>query len=122
MVKPSYGLSEAEITRMLKDSFSGAENDKKARMLTEARVSAGAIMQSIQQALKVDGALISAREQQTIEAEIARLKSLSQTDNAVAINQGVEALNHATETFAQARMNASVARALSGKNLEDIQL
>lgn len=122
VVKPSYGLSEDEITRMLKDSFTGAENDKKARMLTEARVSAGAIIQSIQQALKTDADLISPQEKQVIEAEIARLQSLSLADNAVAINKGVEALNHATEAFAQARMNASVARALTGKDLEDINL
>ncbi len=122
VVKPSYGLSEAEITRMLKDSFSGAENDKKARMLAEARVNAGAITQSVTLALKVDGDLISKVEQQAIETEIAHLQALTKTDDVSAINNGVEALNHATEAFAQARMNASVAHALSGKNLEDIQL
>jgi molecular chaperone HscA len=122
VVKPSYGLHEDEITRMLKESFSGAESDKKARMLAEARINAGAIVQSITQALKVDGDLISANDKSAIEAEIAQLQATSQAENTDAINKAVESLNHATEAFAQARMNASVARALAGKNLEDIDL
>ena len=122
VVKPSYGLSEEEITRMLRDSFSEAEADKKARMLTEARVNAGAIIQSISQAMLVDGHLMDETEKQAINLEVQRLQALTQGEDAVAINKGVEALNHATENFAQLRMNASVANALAGKNLEDIKL
>ncbi|MGB4811808.1 MAG: Fe-S protein assembly chaperone HscA [Methylophilaceae bacterium] len=122
VVKPSYGLSEDEITRMLKDSFTGAEADKKSRMLAEARVNAGAIIQSTAQAIKMDGDLISVDDKQAIEAQMQRLQTISQADDAVAINQAVEALNHTSEAFAQARMDASVARALAGKNLEDIDL
>lgn len=121
-VKPSYGLSEDEITTMLKASFNSAEIDKKARMLAEARVSAGAIISSVTAALSVDGNLISATEKQLIESEIQRLQSLTATEDATAIHNAVDALNHTTEAFAAARMNASVSRALSGKNLEDIHL
>ncbi|PKO43146.1 MAG: Fe-S protein assembly chaperone HscA [Betaproteobacteria bacterium HGW-Betaproteobacteria-22] len=121
-VKPSYGLSEDEITSMLKASFSSAEEDKKARMLAEARVSAGAIISSVTAALAMDGSLITATEKQAIETEIERLKTIADADDAHAINQAVDALNHATEAFAAARMNASVNRALAGKNLEDIKL
>ncbi len=121
-VKPSYGLTEDEITNMLKASFNSAEEDKKARMLAEARVSAGAIISSVTAALAVDSNLISPAEKQSIETEIQRLQSLTITEDATAINQAVDALNHATEAFASARMNASVSRALSGKNLEDINL
>ncbi|NOT15162.1 MAG: Fe-S protein assembly chaperone HscA [Methylotenera sp.] len=122
LVKPSYGLHEDEITHMLKASYAGAEADKKARMLAEARVNAGAIIQSVTQALAHDGQLISLQEKQTIEAEITQLQTTAQAEDAIAINKGVEALNHATEAFAQARMNASVSRALAGKNIENIKL
>ncbi len=122
VVKPSYGLSEEAITRMLQSSFGSAEIDKKARMLAEARVNAGAIISAVETALKLDGELISEAEQHAIVAEMARLQTLSLGDDAVAINQGVDQLNHATEGFAAARMNASVSRALSGKNLDEIKL
>jgi molecular chaperone HscA len=121
-VKPSYGLSEDEITSMLKTSFSSAEQDKKARMLAEARVNAGAIISSVTAALAVDSKLISADEKNIIDAEIKTLESLTKKEDSDAINKAVDSLNHATEAFAQARMNASVAKALAGKNLEDIKL
>lgn len=121
-VKPSYGLSEDEITNMLKTSFNSAEADKKARMLAEARVAAGAILEAVTMALATDSVLISSEEIQAIEAEMQRLASIKETQDDDAIHKAVEALNHATEAFAAARMNASVSRALAGKNLEDINL
>ena len=121
-VKPSYGLSEDEITNMLKASFNSAEADKSARMLTEARVSAGAIISAVNAALEADSALISKDQASAIQAEIQRLTAISATDNTDAIHAGVEALNHATEEFAAARMNASVSRALAGKTLDEIKL
>lgn len=121
-VKPSYGLTEDEITTMLKASFSSAEDDKKARMLAEAKVSAGAIINSVNLALKTDGHLISAAEQEAIRDEIKRLETITQADDAHAINQAVEALNNATEAFAAARMNASVSSALSGKAINSLEM
>ena len=121
-VKPSYGLSEDEITNMLKASFNSAEADKSARMLTEARVSAGAIISAVNAALEADSALISKDQASAIQAEIQRLIAISATDDTDAIHAGVEALNHATEEFAAARMNASVSRALAGKTLDEIKL
>lgn len=121
-VKPSYGLSEDEITDMLKASFTSAEEDKKARMLAEARVSAGAIISSVSAALAVDGNLISEAERKAIETEINNLESLTKAEDATAINKAVDALNHATEAFASARMNASVSRALAGKDLNSLEI
>lgn len=122
VVKPSYGLSEDEITNMLKASFNSAEEDKKARMLAEARVDAGAIIEAVTAALAADGELISVEEKQLIEAEMQRLTLVAETQDANAIHQAVEALNHATEAFAAARMDASVSRAFAGKNLDSINL
>lgn len=121
-VKPSYGLSEDEITNMLKASFNSAETDKKARMLAEARVDAGAIIEAVTAALTADSALISLKEKQAIETEMQRLQTIASADDADAINQAVEALNHATEAFAAVRMDASVKRALSGKELNSLDL
>lgn len=121
-VKPSYGLTEDEITTMLKASFSSAEEDKHARMLAEARVNAGAIIQSVNLALKNDGHLISSDEQQVIRDEVVRLQTIAQANDAHAINQAVDALNHATEAFAAARMNASVSAALSGKAINSLEM
>ncbi len=121
-VKPSYGLSEDEITNMLKASFTSAEIDKKARMLVEARVEASAIIEAVKAALSADSALISVEEVQTIEAEIAKLEVIALTEDAEAIHHAVEALNHATEAFAAARMDASVKLALSGKELNTLDL
>lgn len=122
IVKPSYGLSEDEITNMLKASFTSAEADKKARMLAEARVDASAIIEAVNAALKTDNALISTEEQQAILAELQKLESIAAKEDADAIHQAVEALNRATEGFAAARMDASVRKALSGKELDTLDL
>jgi len=121
-VKPSYGLTEDEITNMLKTSYTSAEEDKKARMLAEARVSAGAIINSVTVALAADGNLISDSERKAIEAEVEHLQAITNTEDATAIHQAVEVLNHATEAFAAARMNASVSQALSGKAINSLEL
>jgi molecular chaperone HscA len=122
VVKPSYGLTEDQITQMLQSSFGSAEVDKKSRMLAEARVSAGAIINSVSLALVSDGNLISEQERQTIEAEIAQLKVIAKTEDATAINRAVDSLNQTTEAFAAARMNASVSRALTGKELNTLDI
>jgi molecular chaperone HscA len=85
-------------------------------------VNAGAIISAVTLALAADSNLISDEDKQVIETEIHQLQSISQTEDAVAINKAVDSLNHATEAFAAARMNASVSRALSGKNLDSINL
>ena len=121
-VKPSYGLSEDEITNMLKASFNSAEADKKARMLAEARVDAGAIIEAVVAALAADSALITEAEIVAIQAETARLQTIQQGDDADAIHAAVEQLNHATEDFAAKRMDASISRAFAGKNLDSINL
>ena len=91
-------------------------------MLAEARVSAGAIISSVTLALTADSNLISAQDKLAIEEQILKLQTTTQTDDATAINKAVDALNHATEAFAAARMNASVSRALSGKEINTLNL
>jgi molecular chaperone HscA len=120
-VKPSYGLSEDEITNMLKASFTSAEADKIARILAEARVDAGAIIAAVNAALTSDSHLISAAEKQTIVHKIQGLQAINELEDADAIHKAITALNHATEAFAAQRMDASVSRALAGKALDSIE-
>ncbi len=122
VVKPSYGLTEEQMLAMLKSSFGAAESDKNARMLNEAKVDALSLSQAIKAALQQDAHLLSAAELQTIQTQLAAFEQLTLGDDAHAIHQTTEALNTATEDFAAKRMDASVSRALAGKNLEDIKL
>jgi molecular chaperone HscA len=122
VVKPSYGLTEDEITQMLKASFTSAEADKKARMLAEARVDASGLIEAIQNAMQVDGQLLSAEDLSLIKRHIDALTSLMLGDNADDIRNATEALNHATEAFAAKRMDVSVQRALSGQDIHSLNL
>lgn len=122
-VKPSYGLNEEQITSMLKESFGAAEADKQARMLREAIVDAQRLIEAIEAALVESGAtLLDATERAQIEAAIKALRALCDQHDSQAIKQATEALNHATETFAARRMDASVQKALAGKNLDSLEL
>ncbi len=123
VVKPSYGLTEDEITHMLQSSFGAAEADKQARALREAIVDAEQLIEAVSVALTKDGdSLLSNEEKQTILANIETLKSLCHTKDCHAIHQATETLNHATEAFAARRMDASVKSALAGKNVENLEL
>jgi molecular chaperone HscA len=122
VVKPSYGLSEDEITNMLKSSFGSAEQDKQARALREAIVDAERLIEAINAALAQDGDLLSPSEKSVIEAEVQALKSTSQGSDKDSIIQAVEALNNATENFAGRRMDASVKQAFAGQDLNKLEL
>jgi molecular chaperone HscA len=122
-VKPSYGLNEDQITSMLRDSFGAAESDKAARMLREATVDAQRLIEAIQAALAEDGEnLLTQAERDSIQAHLDALHSLCQGSDSLAIKHGTEALNQATEDFAAKRMDASVQKALAGKNLDSLEL
>jgi molecular chaperone HscA len=120
-VKPSYGLSDDQIAKMLQDSFTTAEVDMKARALVEARVDGDRMLLATQSALNADGQLLSAEDRAHIES---LMKSLRHTvDTAVeaqAVEDATEALAKATEAFAAERMNHSIQKALSGQNIQSL--
>jgi len=122
VVKPSYGLSEDEITNMLKSSFGAAEQDKESRALREAIVDAERLIEAINAALAQDGHLLNANEKSAIESQVQSLKITSQGTDKDRITQAVEALNHATENFAARRMDASVKQAFAGQDLNKLEL
>jgi molecular chaperone HscA len=119
-VKPSYGLTDDQIAQMLKDSFSTAQQDMQARALVEARVDADRLLLATRSALAVDGDLLDSPERAEIDlAMLASEQSLSSTD-AAHIEAVSKTLAQATEAFAAARMNHSIAQALAGKNIANI--
>ncbi len=119
-VKPSYGLSDDQIATMLKESFTTAEADMKARALTEARVDAERMILATRSALEADGALLQADERRQIDALVEALREAARTEDAAAIEAAVQALAKGTEAFAARRMNEGIRKALAGKNLEAI--
>jgi molecular chaperone HscA len=122
VVKPSYGLSEDEITNMLKSSFGAAEQDKKARALREVIVDAERLIEAISAALAQDSHLLNAEEINAIKSQMQALKTLTSGNNSDEIHKAVEALNQATESFAAKRMDASVKQAFAGQDLNKLEL
>jgi len=119
-VKPSYGLADEQITRMLKDGFAHADDDMAARKLREARVEAERMVLATNAALAADGQLLSAEEQVAIRRLVESTQSTASTDDADAIEKAVEALAEGTEAFAAARMNQGIRQALAGRRVEEV--
>jgi len=119
-VKPSYGLGDEEIAKMLQDSFTSADVDMKLRALREEQVEAQRILLATQSALDVDGDLLSDTERADLTALMEALQQQAQGDDHDAIKAAVEALAKATEEFAARRMDRSVRAALSGRKLDEI--
>jgi molecular chaperone HscA len=120
LVKPSYGLSEEQITHMLQTSFSTAKQDKEARALREAQVDAQRLIEAISAALEQDGHLLDAQELDQIKQPLEALKSLAQ--DADAIVKAIDVLNEASQAFAARRMDASIKQAFAGQDLNSLQL
>jgi len=116
-VKPTYGLADTDIERMLRDSFQHAKEDMHARALNEHRVDAQRLIDATRSALAEDGSLLAPEETTEILEKIAFLEKAVSTPHARAIKAATDALNRATEAFAARRMNAGVRRALEGKSI-----
>ena len=119
-VKPSYGLSEDEITRMLKDSHGHAEEDMKLRELREQKVEAARLLESTESALKTDADLLNAEERSQIDALIEDLVRVKEQDDTEAIKKAINALSKGTEDFAARRMNRTIIAALQGKSVYEV--
>ena len=120
VVKPSYGLADDQIARMLQDGFASAETDMLARSLREARVEAERMTLATRAALAADGDLLNAAERASIEALLVELATVAAGDHHAAINTAVEHLADGTESFAALRMNRGIQAALTGRKLDDL--
>ncbi len=120
-IKPSYGLTDEEVTEMIKSSMTNAKQDMEARQLAEQRVEADRVIDSVVIALQEDGAeLLSVDEFKRIEAELQKLISAKQGTDRQAIQQGIKDLDIATQEFAARRMNLSIQKALAGKAVDEV--
>jgi molecular chaperone HscA len=116
-VKPSYGIADADIERMLRDSVEHAREDVHARALAEQRVEGQRLIEATRSALRIDGHLIDETERDSIHAAIRALEDLLPGTDHRRIKKAIEALNHATEDFAARRMDEGVRRALAGRQI-----
>jgi molecular chaperone DnaK (HSP70) len=119
-VKPSYGLTDEEIERMLESSFDHAEDDVTQRQLREARVEADMILHATHEQLRREAALLAPGEEAEIRAAVKRLEAAHTGEDYVAIRDAVEALSRETEPFARRIMDRSLNDALGHRRVEEI--
>jgi molecular chaperone HscA len=120
-VKPSYGLTDEEVERMLLDSFAHGEQDLRTRMLVEQRVEARRILAATRSALAADGALLVEGERAAIEAAMRALEEAEAGTDHVAIRRAIEALDAAGKEFAQRRMNRALDETVRGKAIGEVE-
>ncbi|AJQ48986.1 MULTISPECIES: Fe-S protein assembly chaperone HscA [Pseudomonas] len=121
-VKPSYGLTDGEIARMLKDSFEHAGSDKQARQLREHQVDGERLLEAVQGALDADGErLLSSDERDAIAFQMQELRDLLAGTGGAAIEQQTKRLSQVTDAFAARRLDSTVKAALAGRNLNEIE-
>jgi molecular chaperone HscA len=119
-VKPSYGLSEDDMARMLRESMEHGAADMERRLLIEARVEARRVLLALAAALKKDRALLGDAEYAAIEAQIGRIEAAIGGEDRHAIHGAVEALERLVTPFAQRRMDKAFAEALAGRSVEAV--
>jgi len=122
VVKPSYGLTDGEIERMLRDSIAHAHEDNDARNLREQQVDADRVIAAVESALAADGeTLLSAQERLDIDRHVSELRSARAGADIMRIKGAIEALDCSTQEFAARRMDAGIRKALSGHRLEEFE-
>jgi molecular chaperone HscA len=120
VVKPSYGLGDDEVARMLQEGFAHAAEDRDARALAEQQVEADALRASLEGALRKDADLLPAEERAALDAALATLAAAREGRDHRALKSAVESLNRASEAFASRRMDRAVASALGGRRVDEI--
>jgi molecular chaperone HscA len=119
-VKPSYGLDDETVERMILDSFQHAEEDVDQRLLIEARVEADRILAALRKAMEDDRELLSKEELASLERGIAAVEEAKATTNHRAITERITQLDDLSAEFAVRRMNRSISAALEGKQAEEV--
>ena len=128
-VKPSYGLQDGDIERMLSDAFGAAEADREARAVREQRLEADRLLEATQSALATDADLLDADSRAAFESAMRRLRALLREAPAAeadggsyreALEQATADLSTLTEPFAAMRMDRAVQRALQGRRIDEV--
>jgi len=119
-VKPSYGLADDEIARMLQEGFRSADADMQARTLRQSQVEAERLLLGTRSALNADGDLLKTDARAVIEGLVNDLQAHAAGTDHRAIDNAIEALAHGTEAFAAERMNRGIRQALAGRSVDEI--
>jgi molecular chaperone DnaK (HSP70) len=119
-VKPTYGLSEADVARMVEESFTYAEADVETRLLIETHNEADTVLTHVDRALRQAGPLLAEGERQAIETAMAALRQARAGDDRDAIRDRTTDLNRATERLAEAMMDAALKGALGTRRAGEI--
>jgi molecular chaperone HscA len=119
-VRPSYGLGDEDIARMLREGYAHAEDDMQARRLREARVEAERMALATRSALAADGDLLDDEDRSAVEALVAAVIDSATGEQPEAIDAAVQALAQGTEAFAAARMNRGIRAALAGRKFDEV--
>src|SRR5216117_126231 len=119
-VKPTYGLTEAEVERMVEESFAYAEADVEARLLIETRNEADTVTTHVERALRQGGELVSGDERESIRAALEELRRVRAADDREQIRDKTTALNRATEHLAEVMMDAALKGVLGSKRAAEI--
>lgn len=120
MVKPSYGLSDEDVIRMLQEGNRAAEEDMHERELREQKVEALRIIESTNSALAADADLLSQEERKVVDDALNHLNMVREGMDTEAIKQAIDAVAKSTEEFAARRMDRSIRLALEGKSVDDV--
>jgi molecular chaperone HscA len=119
-VKPSYGLTDDEVERMILDSFAHAEDDVKARQLAEQQVEADGIVAAARAAMRDTPELLEDGERDAIEHALAAVEAARETTDHHAIRAAIEALDHASNPFATRRMNRALEKGFRGRAVDAV--
>jgi molecular chaperone HscA len=119
-VKPSYGLTDEDVERMLLESFEHADEDIRARQLVERTVEAKSVIAATESALNADGALLDEDERAEVDGALRALRSAIDAKDAKAIQLRTEALDRATTPLAERRMDRAIARAMAGRSVDEV--
>ena len=120
-VKPSYGLTDDEVERMIRDSFAHAEQDVGERLLAVERVEADRILQATRAALAASADLLVEGERAAIEAAVGALETSKAGRDHLAIRAAIAALDAASKDFATRRMNQALQQGLRGQDIGAVE-
>ena len=122
VVKPSYGLSDEDVIRMLQEGTASAKEDMYERELREQRVEAARLLESTQSALDADADLLNEQELAEVKAKMSELTAIAEGKNIEAIKAALTRLTEATEEFAARRMDRSIRQALAGQSIDQLNI
>ena len=120
-VKPSYGLSDDKVKKMLEDSFNLASEDKESRALSEIKIEGSQLLEMIKNAIIQDSDLLKEKELNLLQETLGELRKSLESSDRNNIEELTKKLNDGSQSFAAKRMDRSIQKALTGKSLNSLE-